>query len=548
MEATGRPRAGRAGLARLLAWVVLAGAGLTGCRGTRPPAAPAAAASAAVAEPSVRRLTAKQYRNTLTDLFGDGLVLPPLDEEPATGGFSTTGASQVGTSFQGVEQYLAAADAVARQVLEDETRRYTVVGCVPRARTDRDCAGRYLTRLGRSAFRRPLTEEEHRRFLDMAMATAQARSDFWSGLRVAVTALLASPSFIYVVERGRPQPDSTGRVPLTSWEIATRLSLFLWNTSPDPLLLDAAERDELADPAGLRRHVHRLLASPRAKEGLRNFFAELYRMDALDSVRRDKEKLPATSVRAIGRTMKEETMLVLEHNIFTERADFRKLFTTRDTFLNRDMAVLYGARVVDGGMFTKIMLATDSPRRGLLGHASFLAGTSAPDKTSPTIRGKYVREILLCEPVPAPPPDVDTNLPPAEGAHQTTRDRLEEHRLDFGCGKCHKLIDPIGLAFERFDHFGEYRELEHGQEIDPSGDLDGQPFADPIALGELLSRDPRVPACLMKNLYSYATGRIPGKDDQRALAALNLTFQRSGYKVWDALVALATSDSFQYLR
>ena len=219
---------------------------------------------------------------------------------------------------------------------------------------------------------------------------------------------------------GGPSPTAAGRVPLTSWEIATRLSLFLWNTSPDPLLLDAAERDELADPAGLRRHVHRLLASPRAKEGLRNFFAELYRMDALDSVRRDKDKLPATSVRAIGRTMKEETMLVLEHNIFTERADFRKLFTTRDTFLNRDMAVLYGARVVDGGMFTKIMLAADSPRRGLLGHASFLAGTSAPDKTSPTIRGKYVREILLCEPVPAPPPDVDTNLPPAEGAHQTT--------------------------------------------------------------------------------------------------------------------------------
>ena len=534
---------------RVLATILLVGLSLAaGCRGARPPASPVAAATAAAAaEPSVRRLTSKQYRNTLADLFGDGLVLPPLDEEPATGGFSTTGASQVGTSFQGVEQYLAAADAVARQVLEDETRRYTLVGCVPRARADRDCAGRYLARLGRSAFRRPLTDEEHRRFLDMAMTTAQARSDFWSGLRVAVTAILASPSFIYVVDRGR-SPDASGRAPLTSWEIATRLSLFLWNTSPDPLLLDAAERDELSDPAALRRHVLRLMASPRSREGVRNFFHELYRMDALDSVRREKDKLPATSVRAIGRTMHEETMLVLEHNIFTERSDFRKLFTARDTFLNRDMAVLYGARVVDGGMFTKIMLAADSPRRGLLGHASFLAGTSAPDKTSPTIRGKYVREIVLCEPVPAPPPDVDTNLPPAEGANQTTRERLEEHRLDFGCARCHKLIDPIGLAFERFDHFGEYRELENGVEIDPSGDLDGQPFPDPRALGELLSRDPRVPACLMKNLYSYATGRIPAKDDQRALAALNATFQRSGYKVWDALVALATSDSFQYVR
>jgi hypothetical protein len=536
--------------ARRIPATILIGLGLAAaCRSTRPAPTPAAVATSVPAgEPAMRRLTAKQYRNTLADLFGEGLVLPPLDEEPATGGFSTTGASQVGTSFQGVEQYLAAADAVARQVLEDESRRYTLVGCVPRAAADRDCAGRFLARLGRSSFRRPLTTDEHRRFLDMAMTTAAARSDFWSGLRVAVTAMLASPSFIYVVDRGRPQPDASGRVPLTSWEIATRLSLFLWNTSPDPLLLDAAEHDELADPAALRRHVMRLLASPRAREGLRNFFHELYRMDSLDSVRREKDKLPATSVRAIGRTMREETMLVLEHNIFTERADFRKLFTSRDTFLNKDMAVLYGARVVDGGMFTKIMLPADSPRRGLLGHASFLAGTSAPDKTSPTIRGKYVREILLCEPVPPPPPDVDTNLPPAQGAHQTTRERLEEHRLDFGCGKCHKLIDPIGLAFERFDHFGEYRELENGVEIDPSGDLDGHAFADPAALGELLARDPRVPACLMKNLYSYATGRIPGKDDQRALASLNATFQHSGYKVWDALVALATSDSFQYLR
>ena len=128
------------------------------------------------------------------------------------------------------------------------------------------------------------------------------------------------------------------------------------------------------------------------------------------------------------------------------------------------MAVLYGARVVDGGMFTKIMLAADSPRRGLLGHASFLAGTSAPDKTSPTIRGKYVREILLCEPVPRAAAQ-RRHQPAARPRARTRplRERLEEHRLDFGCGKCHKLIDPIGLAFERFDHFGEYRELENGR-------------------------------------------------------------------------------------
>jgi hypothetical protein len=367
-------------------------------------------------------------------------------------------------------------------------------------------------------------------------------------MRVAVTAILASPSFIYVVDRGRPGLDASGRPRTTSFELATRLSLFLWNTSPDPLLLDAAGRDELRDDAGVRRHVLRLLASPRAREGMRNFWSELYRMDAVERVSRDKDRLPRVSSRAIGRLMKEETMLLLDHNVFVERGDFRRIFTTRDTFLNSDMASLYRARVVDGGHFTKIMLPADGPRRGILGHASFLAGTSAPDKTSPTVRGKHVREVFLCEAVPEPPPNVDTQLPPPEGEHQTIRERLEEHRLDVGCARCHKLIDPIGLAFERFDQYGEYREEDNEYPIDPSGELDGQAFASPVELGELLAKDQRVPACLMRRLWSYGTGRIPAAGDEAAIGALTDAFRSSGYKVFDALVALTTSDSFVYVR
>jgi hypothetical protein len=418
------------------------------------------------------------------------------------------------------------------------------VGCVPRGATDRACAGRFLARFGRALYRRPLAPAELDNLIAMASTTAQRRGDFWAGLRVALTTLLASPSFIYVVERGRPLPGA----PLTSWELATRLSLFLWNTSPDELLLDAAARDELADAEGVRRHVLRLLASPRARAGLRNFWVELYHLDATARVSRDKEREPRVSVRAIGRTMMEETLLGLEHNVFVDRADFRTLFTTRDTFLNKDLAALYRVKVVDGGMFTKIMLPADSPRRGLLGQAAFLAGTSSPDKTSPTARGKFVREVILCEPVAPPPPNVDTNLPPPSGELHTLRERLEEHRSDVGCSKCHKLMDTIGLAFERFDHYGEYRELEGGEVIDPSGELDGQAFASPVELGALLERDQRVPACLMRNLYSYATGRIPGPSDAAPVHDLLAAFQGSGYHVYDALLALSTSDTFRNLR
>jgi hypothetical protein len=509
----------------------------------RPEAALAPAAPAPA--PIVRRLTVAQYRNTLTDLLGPGLVFPMLDEEPGTGGFSTTGAAQVTTSFHGVEQYVTAAEVISRQLFGDEARRYGVVGCVPSGPEDRACAGRFLTSFGRAAFRRPLTAEELDGFLAMAMATGARRGDFWAGLRVATTAILAAPSFIYAVDRGRGTPDARGRHRTTSWELAARLSFFLWNTSPDPLLLDAAARDELADDAAVRRHVLRMMASPRAREGVRNFFYELYRMDAVERVARDKEREPKVSVRAIGRTMKEETLRVLEYNVFEDRADFRKLFTSRETFINGDLAKLYRVKIVDGG-FSKVVLPADGPRRGLLGQSSFLAGTSSPEKTSPTARGKWVREVLLCEAVPPPPPNVDTNLPPPEGELQTLRERLEEHRSDVGCAKCHKLIDSIGLAFERFDYYGEYREKEGTHPIDPSGALDGRAFADPAELGALLGKDDRVPACLMRNLHRYATGRLTG--DEAQVKALTAAFQASGYRLYDAIVALATSDSFVYVR
>jgi len=516
-----------------------------GCTATARRAEAPLVTTAPAPAPTVRRLTVAQYRNTLTDLFGPGLVFPMLDEEPGTGGFSTTGAAQVTTSFHGVEQYVNAADVLARQVFSDEGRRYGVLGCVPSGAGDGACARRFLVSFGRAAFRRPLADEELERFLAMAMATSARRNDFWAGIRVAVTAILASPSFIYAVDRGRPTPDARGRFRSTSWELAARLSFFLWNTSPDALLLEAAARDELVDDAAVRRHVLRMMASPRAREGIRNFFYELYRMDAVERVAREKDRPPKVSVRAIGRTMKEETLRVLEYNVFEDRSDFRKLFSSRETFINGDLAALYRAKIVDGG-FSKVVLPADGPRRGLLGHASFLAGTSSPEKTSPTARGKWVREVLLCEPVPAPPPNVDTNLPPPEGEFQTLRERLEEHRSDVGCAKCHRLMDSIGLAFERFDYYGEYREKEGNHVIDTSGDLDGRPFADPAALGELLSQDERVPACLMRHLYHYATGRLAA-DDAR-IQALTALFRASNYRLHDAIVGLATSEAFTHVR
>ena len=365
------------------------------------------------------------------------------------------------------------------------------------------------------------------------MTTADRRDDFWAGLRVAVTAILASPSFIYVVDRGRPQPDAQRPAPLTSLELATRLSLFLWNTSPDELLLDAAERDELAEPDGA--------APPRAcacwprpgpGRGCATSSTSSTAWTRWSSVRRDKDKLPATSVRAIGRTMKEETMLVLEHNIFTERVGLpeavhrpghvpepghggavrgpggRRRHVHQDHAGRRQPAARpAGARLVPGR----------APRR--------------PTRPRPPSGANTSGRSCCASRCPRPPPDVDTNLPPAEGAHQTMRERLEEHRLDFGCAKCHRLIDPSAWRSSASTTSANTGSRRTGWRSIPAASWTASPSPSPVELGELLSRDPRVPACLMKNLYSYATGRIPeqsSQDDQRALAELSAAFAALG--------------------
>ena len=297
----------------------------------------------------------------------------------------------------------------------------------------------------------------------------------------------------------------------------------------------------------MRAQAIRLLSGPRARDGLRAFFDEAFQLTAAAQIARDRKRF-AQMTRTLGPSMREETLRLLEHNVFEARADFRALLVTRETFVNAELAKLYKVEgVAPEAGFVKLTLP-EGPRRGLLGHASFLSGTSGTDHTSPTARGKYIREVLLCEDVPAPPPEVDTNLPPApKGTFLSVRERLEDHRLDVGCSKCHQFIDSIGLAFERFDLFGEYREREGEQPIDPSGELDGRSFEDPAALGEILSRDERVPVCVARSLFRYATGRAGDARDEADVRALADAFRASGFKLYDAVLALATSDSFLYV-
>ncbi len=329
---------------------------------------------------------------------------------------------------------------------------------------------------------------------------------------------------------------------LDAWEVASRLSYLVWNTTPDDALLDAAERGDLDDAEGLSVEVDRLLESPRARVGTVQVFVDMLDLDALHSLQKDGTLLPAFTP-TIGPAMREEMVRVIEDTVI-DRRDVRRLFDTRKGFVDAELAALYGLSGSFGSDFTEVELP--ETRGGLLTLAGFLAINSGEASTSPTKRGLTARRMLMCTTIPPPPPDVEADLPePGGGEHQTKREQLEEHRANPTCAGCHELTDPIGLALEHFDALGGYRETDEGLAIDPSGKLDGEPFDDAIGLGAALIDHPTMSDCTIRNLYRYAVGHVEQPDEEETIEALVAALEDSGFDVRATIEALVTSESFR---
>ncbi len=488
--------------------------------------------------PALTRLTTAQYWNTIEDLFGAGITRTELEQDAVNGGFAAVGAAEVVTSRAGVERYEQAARGIVDQVFGDAARRAKLVGCVPAGAKDPACTRTFVEGFGRRVFRRPLTTEEITTYVDLAQSAQDALADFWAGLGVTASALLQSPKFLFRAEYGQPGAGGSGVAALTSHELASRLSYLLWGSMPDPELLAAADRNELADDAGLGKQLSRMLAHPRARHGLRGFFTEALQMGA---------KPGGEGVRTpLYPAMREESLRVLEELVFERKADLLSLLTTRRTFVNRELAQLYGLPAPAAGAFAAVELPADGPRVGFLGQGAFLAATSIPDHGSPTSRGKFVRETLLCQTIPPAPPGVNTQLPPLpQGEKLTTRKRLDAHRADPACASCHALMDPIGLTFERFDWQGRHRTDEGGLPIDTTGDLDGAPFADARALADLLAKKPEVSACLARTFFRFAIGRSEVDETTGAFAAHLRSFEGGGRDLLALLTAIVTSPDFR---
>ncbi|MBC8070260.1 MAG: DUF1592 domain-containing protein, partial [Deltaproteobacteria bacterium] len=284
------------------------------------------------------RLTGVQYRNSLYALFGT--ELPPTPVEPDTNPylFYTIGATSTTLSELGAQQYEEAADAVTHAVFDDATRRATLMGCEPVAAGD-GCVSEFLASFGRRVFRRPLSAQEHARWLQTSVDLAQP--DAIEGVRLAVAGMLQSPLFLYRVELGEPDPEMPGRVRYTGWEMASRLSYLLWNTMPDDALFAAAERGDLLDRQGITDEVERMLADPRASETIQFFFAQFLDLGRLDGVTKDPATYP-TFTPTMPDAMRTEVELLVEDVVFRSQGDVRSIFSTRHTFVNDELAALYG--------------------------------------------------------------------------------------------------------------------------------------------------------------------------------------------------------------
>ena len=518
-------------------------AGLAACSSKEPhaPVVPTGTPAAPPSAPVLRRLTIEQYKNAVADLFGPTiLVTRPLEPDLATNGLVALGSAQTSISPWGVEQYEATAYDVAEQAMGAPPVRAALGVDAHDGSVDLAATRAFAQKLARRAWRRPATEAELTALTRTGTTAAGVLGDFHDGLELVIAAVMQSPSFLFRAELGGPDKK------LTAFELAERLSFFLWNSIPDDTLLAAAERGALDTDEGLRAEAARLLASPRAKAGVRAFFTDLLSLKSLDNLTKDPTIFPHYSTE-LGPAAREETLRDLEALVLDENGDYRDLFVREKTVVDRRLAAIYRVRapLVEG--FGEVTFTPADGRRGLLGHVSMLALNSHPVSSSATLRGRFVRETLLCETIPPPPVDVNTALPEPTGTARTLRDRVAEHLTNPTCNGCHKYMDPIGLGLESFDGIGRFRTHDHEALIDPSSALDSTAFANAWELGGVLRDHPGVPRCFIRNLFRYATGALdPLKEgDVDPLGELTARFAAHGYRVKPMLIDLIASDAFR---
>jgi len=514
------------------------GSGSTGAGGSGGSVTPAIGAG------RMRRLTRSQVENALQDLLGP-VQLGPTQPDSVAEGFASVGATYVTINDSAVDQYHAAFKGLLTTVFADATRRAKIVGCTPSGVADATCVKSFVTSFGRLAWRRALTDQEITRYTQVGVSAGQALNDATKALVHTALGLLDSPNFLYRVEIGTPDAAAGGRYRYSGYEMASRLSFLFWNSTPDDALLTAAENGQLDGPDGIQQQVVRLLSSPRARTGIASYARELFALDFFE----EKTGIDMRYTSTLRQAMSQEMMSLFQSRL-DPGADTLELLDTNKTFVNAELASLYGIQGVTGTALVAATLPSSGPRAGILGTGVFLAQTSKLDvgETSPTARGVFINEQILCRDVPPPPDNVDTTLRPKPDVPQTKRQMLEEHRQNPMCAGCHGSFDPLGFAFEEFDWIGAYRTAEpNGLAIDSAGTFEGVAFANSRDFVHHLRTMPEVQRCFLNHMFRYATGHKETAGDEAILDAWNDEFGRVNHQLVEFFKAITATTDFAHV-
>lgn len=490
----------------------------------------------------MRRLTEAQYRNSIADIFGPDIKVAGRFEPIVRPAHDLIASGSRGASISpaGLEQFDAMARNIAAQVL-DETRRAQFIPCRPEdpAKPDPVCAKAALAPLGRYLFRRPVPADELAAYVKMAGDAAGPTGSFYKGLELALAAMLVSPRFLYVIETATTDPETPGGLVLDDYSRAARLSYTLWNSTPNETLLRAAETGKLKDPKQLSAFASKMVDSPRFQQGVRAFFTDMLLFERFDELSKDPVIYPYFNSQ-VAQAMPEQMLRTIVDHLVTHKGDYRQLFTTNRTFMNRSLGALYQVPVRSSG-WEKHEFRPEEDRAGLLGQAGFLAMYSQSGRSSPTLRGRAIRELLMCQPVPNPPGNVNFTAVQETGnmSMPTARVRLTAHMADENCSSCHKLTDPAGLSLERFDGVGSFRRRENGAEIDPAGELDNVAFSGALGLGKVLAASPDTTMCVASRALEYARA-IPSEDAGDLVEGLNNDFAKDGYTIASLFLRVVT--------
>ena len=494
---------------------------------------------------TIRRLNRFEYNNTIRDLLG-------VDFEPA----AEFPADDVGAGFDNIgdvlslppllmEKYLEAASEISKRVFADESAKSQLLVATPSDTVlARKAAGACIDRLAPRAFRRPLQQEERKRLVRLFNTAYDATEDFEESISLVMQAVLVSPSFLFRIEYIDGEDFQAAR-PLTDFEIATRLSYFLWSSMPDDELFDAARNGKLTNDEELANQVRRMLTDQKSETLVSNFATQWLELKNLEKLNPGEKQYPDFD-ESLRLAMRKETENFIR-SILREDRSVLDMIDADFTFVNERLARHYGIAGIEGEQFQRVNLK-DNRRGGILTQASILTLTSNPTRTSPVKRGKWILDNILGEPPPPPPPGVEELNEGESELLGTLRERMKQHRDIASCAVCHNKMDALGFGFENFDGIGSWRDTDGKFAIDASGELPGKlAFNGPAELRKILknTKKDQFVRCLTEKLLTYALGRMLSPEDRCTVDVIVADLKENDFRFSVLVQSIVASDAFR---